>query len=99
MTITNNVITVYGATGKQGGAVARSLLKNTNHRVRCLTRSPNSNQSQQLVSLGAEIRQADGFNHESMVAAFKGSWGAFVNINSGDSVGLYALDGSVYGKS
>ena len=30
--------------------------------------------------------KADGWNKESMVAAFKGSWGAFVNTNSDDPV-------------
>ncbi|KAL4919692.1 hypothetical protein BDW62DRAFT_216836 [Aspergillus aurantiobrunneus] len=85
MTISQKLITVYGATGNQGGSVARSLLKNPDFHVRALTRSPNSAASQELVALGAEIAKADGFSYLSMVAAFRGPWSAFVNINSSDA--------------
>ncbi|KAI9372463.1 hypothetical protein BJX61DRAFT_552879 [Aspergillus egyptiacus] len=78
------MITVYGATGRQGGAVARSLLKNASFRVRALTRTPDSEASRDLAGLGAEIHAANGFDYGSMVAAFTGSWGVFVNINSDD---------------
>ncbi|KAJ6012514.1 hypothetical protein N7522_002869 [Penicillium canescens] len=84
MTSTTPLITVFGATGNQGGSVARSLLKNPGFKVRALTRNPNSDASQKLALQGAEIHQADGFDLESMVSAFAGSWGAFVNINSDD---------------
>jgi uncharacterized protein YbjT (DUF2867 family) len=86
MTLTASLITVYGATGNQGGSVARSLLQNPSFRVRALTRNPDSPASQALAKQGAEVREADGFNSESMVNAFSGSWGAFVNINSDDKV-------------
>ncbi|KAJ0413522.1 hypothetical protein BJY00DRAFT_319721 [Aspergillus carlsbadensis] len=77
MTRTAPLITVYGATGNQGGSVARSLLQNPSFRVRALTRNPNSPASQALATQGAEVRQADGFSSESMVNAFAGSWGVF----------------------
>ncbi|KAJ6113568.1 hypothetical protein N7523_006885 [Penicillium sp. IBT 18751x] len=84
MTVTTPLVTIFGATGNQGGAVARSLLKNPSFKVRALTRNPSSDASQALASQGAEIQQADGFDKTSMRAAFAGSWGVFVNINSDD---------------
>jgi uncharacterized protein YbjT (DUF2867 family) len=91
MTISKPLITVFGATGNQGGSVARSLLQNPAFRVRALTRSPSSPASQILAALGAELCSADGFDSEAMVAAFQGSWGVFVNINSDDPVGKIIL--------
>jgi uncharacterized protein YbjT (DUF2867 family) len=79
-------IAVFGATGNQGGSVARSLLQNPSFRVRAITRNPSSEASQALASLGAEVVQADGFRSEEMRTAFRGVWGAFVNINSDDQI-------------
>ena len=73
-------------TGNQGGAVARSLLKNNNFAVRGITRNPGSDAAKALASLGAEMVKADGFNKDEMKAAFEGSWGAFVNTQSEDPV-------------
>ncbi|KAF7510639.1 hypothetical protein GJ744_006251 [Endocarpon pusillum] len=78
------LVTVFGATGNQGGAVARSLLKNKNFSVRGITRNPGSDAAKALASLGAEMVKADGFNKDEMKAAFEGSWGAFVNTQSED---------------
>lgn len=86
MTSTAPLITVFGATGNQGGAVARSLLKNPAFKVRALTRNPSSDASQALACQGAEIQQADGFDQKSMVSAFAGSWAVFVNTNSDEKV-------------
>ncbi|GIK05066.1 NmrA-like domain-containing protein 1 [Aspergillus viridinutans] len=80
MTVNSKV--VVGATGKQGGSVARSLLQNKYFHVRCITRSPTSAKAKQLASLGAEMCQADGFSETDLLRAFNGSWGAFVNTNS-----------------
>ncbi|KAL4956620.1 hypothetical protein BDW69DRAFT_181398 [Aspergillus filifer] len=76
------LITIYGATGNQGGAVAHSLLKNPSFRVRALTRNPRSPASEALAAKGAEVRAANGLNPRSVAAGFEGSWGVFVNINS-----------------
>lgn len=86
MAITAPVITVFGATGNQGSAVVKSLLKNPSFQVRALTRNPNSDASRALESQGAEIQHADGFDYESLLTAFRGSWGAFVNVNSDEKV-------------
>ncbi len=47
-------VLVTGATGKQGGALARALL-NKGHDVRALTRHPESGAAQDLKRLGAEL--------------------------------------------
>jgi uncharacterized protein YbjT (DUF2867 family) len=79
-------ITVIGATGNQGGSVARSLLQNPSFQVRAITRNSSSSASQKLSAAGAEVFQADGFNPEEIRAAFADTWGAFININSDDKV-------------
>jgi uncharacterized protein YbjT (DUF2867 family) len=47
-------VLVTGATGQQGGALARLLLKKS-HRVRAFTRKPDSPAAQGLRRLGAEL--------------------------------------------
>jgi uncharacterized protein YbjT (DUF2867 family) len=78
--------------GNQGGAVARSLVKNKNFAVRGITRNPDSDAAKVLASIGVEVVKADGFNKDEMKAAFTGSWGAFVNTQSEDSVMNSNLD-------
>lgn len=51
-------VLVTGATGNQGGAVARELL-DRDHRVRALTRSPTSAGARALEKLGAEVVEGD----------------------------------------
>jgi uncharacterized protein YbjT (DUF2867 family) len=47
-------VVVTGATGKQGGTVARGLLER-GHKVRAVTRDPNSKQAKLLANAGAEL--------------------------------------------
>lgn len=79
-----STIAIVGATGNQGGAVARSLLQNPAFKVRGITRSASSDASQNLVAAGADIVQASAFNHQEMVAALRGAEGLYININSDD---------------
>jgi uncharacterized protein YbjT (DUF2867 family) len=51
-------VVVAGATGKQGGALARLLL-HRGHQIRALTRRPGSQAAANLRALGAEIFEAD----------------------------------------
>ncbi|GGS83744.1 hypothetical protein GCM10010222_26580 [Streptomyces tanashiensis] len=64
-------VAVTGATGAQGGATARSLLA-AGHRVRALTRRPDSPAADTLRALGAEVRCADFDDRSSLDAALAG---------------------------
>lgn len=72
----DKLIAVGGATGQQGGAVARHLLKN-GWRVRALTRDPNKDAAKALAAQGAEIFQNDLDDRAGVAAALKGTYGAF----------------------
>ena len=92
--MSSKLITVFGATGAQGGSVVQSLLANktNNFSVRGITRNTESESSKKLVAQGVEMVQADGLVKEQVVAALKGSWGFFVNTNSGDKVCVSKLE-------
>ena len=63
-------IMVTGATGQQGGAVARALLSR-GHRVKALTRKPDSDGARQLASAGADVVAGDLADAASIVKAAK----------------------------
>jgi uncharacterized protein YbjT (DUF2867 family) len=64
-------VLVTGATGQQGGAVARALLSR-GHRVKALTRKPDSDAARQLKSAGADIVLGDLGDAASIVKAAAG---------------------------
>ncbi|TQF04332.1 NmrA/HSCARG family protein [Kitasatospora acidiphila] len=70
------VILVTGATGGQGGAVARRLL-DTSWAVRALVRDPDSPRAGELVALGAELATGDLDDPGSLRAAAQGAHGVF----------------------
>jgi uncharacterized protein YbjT (DUF2867 family) len=70
------VILVAGATGTQGGAVARELAAR-GYRVRGLTRNPDSPASQALAKLGIEPVRGDFDDAASLDRALAGAYGAF----------------------
>jgi uncharacterized protein YbjT (DUF2867 family) len=70
-------ILVVGATGAQGGSVARHLLRNGSYQVRCLTRRPDSTTAKELAGLGAEIVAGDLSNPADLRDALRGCEGAF----------------------
>jgi len=70
-TISGNSILVTGATGRQGGAVIRHLLKN-NFEVKALSRTPDSIAAQILVSKGVTVVKADMSDPSSLLNAMKG---------------------------
>ncbi|MEP7134887.1 MAG: NmrA/HSCARG family protein [Chloroflexota bacterium] len=72
----NKIIAVTGATGQQGGAVARKLLAE-GWQVRALTRDINKPAAQELKALGAELFAGDMDNRAELDAAFKGAYGVF----------------------
>src|SRR5713226_4298261 len=65
---TKRSVLVTGATGQQGGAVARALLAR-GHRVKALTRKPDSDAARQLMSAGADLVTGDLGNAASVLIA------------------------------
>ncbi|HEX5838667.1 MAG TPA: NmrA/HSCARG family protein [Anaerolineales bacterium] len=72
----NRIIAVTGATGQQGGAVARKLLAE-GWQVRALTRDGNKPAAQKLKALGAEIVPGDLDNRAELDEAFHDAYGVF----------------------
>ena len=72
----NKIIAVTGATGQQGGAVARKLLAD-GWKVRALTRDPNKPAAQALAQAGAELVPGDMDSRSELEAAFQGAYGVF----------------------
>ncbi|HUQ98090.1 MAG TPA: NmrA/HSCARG family protein [Gemmatimonadaceae bacterium] len=70
-------VLVTGATGKQGGAVARRLREN-NHHVRALTRTPDSPAAAELARLGVEMAQGDLTDRASLDRALQGMDSVFL---------------------
>lgn len=80
MTSKRNIL-VTGATGQQGGAVAHALLSR-GHRVKALTRKPDSEAARQLAAAGAEVVAGDLADAASVVKAAKGADTMFLMGNS-----------------
>jgi nucleoside-diphosphate-sugar epimerase len=73
------IITVFGATGAQGGGLVRAILadKNSEFSVRAVTRDLNSDKAKELAALGAELVKADLAHPENVRKAMKGAYGAY----------------------
>jgi uncharacterized protein YbjT (DUF2867 family) len=74
MAASNNPILVTGATGQQGGAVARALIAN-GQKVRVMTRHPEK--AAALAKAGAEVVQGDLTNQAVLQMALRGVHGVF----------------------
>ena len=70
------VIVVTGATGRQGGAVARHLLSD-DWPVRAVTRTPGGPAARALAALGADVVQADMMNKSDLMRAFRDAYGVY----------------------
>jgi uncharacterized protein YbjT (DUF2867 family) len=77
------VITVFGATGAQGGGLARALLADRGRQfaVRAVTRKPDGAAAQALKAGGAELVSADIDDPGSIQRALEGTYGAFFVTN------------------
>ncbi|MDQ4036983.1 MAG: NmrA/HSCARG family protein [Actinomycetota bacterium] len=76
-------IAVVGATGQQGGGLARAILDDPHGRYTCraLTRNPASEAARALADRGAEVVAADLDDEDSLVHAFDGAYGAYCMTN------------------
>ena len=73
------IITVFGATGAQGGGLVRAIATDPNSEfaVRAVTREPNSDKAKALAALGAEVVYGDLGDAVSVHKALEGAYGAF----------------------
>jgi len=73
------IITVFGATGAQGGGLVRAILndENSEFAVRAVTRDPDSDKAKALSAMGAEVVTADLGHPETVLKAMEGAYGAF----------------------
>lgn len=73
------LITVFGATGAQGGGLVRAILNDPNSEfaVRAVTRDATSDKAKELSALGAEVVEADLAHPEKVLAAMQGAYGAY----------------------
>jgi|SRR5436190_9436063 len=77
--MSKKIITVFGATGAQGGSLARAILTDANSEfaVRAITRDINSDKAKQLAHLGAEVVAGDVDDAASVEKALEGAYGAY----------------------
>lgn len=73
------IIAIVGATGAQGGGLARAILtdKNSEFSVRALTRDTQSAKAKELAAMGAELVEGDIDSDESLKKLLAGAYGAF----------------------
>ena len=76
MVHSDKTVLVTGATGRQGGAVVRSMLPK-GWKLRALTRSPGSPAAQALASKGVEVVPGDLDDKDSLERAARGVYGVY----------------------
>jgi uncharacterized protein YbjT (DUF2867 family) len=79
--MTSRTILITGATGQQGGAVARAL-QGKGFTLRAMTRHPTGDAAQALARLGLEVVAGDLDDGVSLERALAGVWGAFAVQNT-----------------
>ena len=77
----SKLITIFGATGNQGGSLANYILSHPElsqqFKVRGVTRDTSKPAAQKLKDAGAEVVAADLSKSETLAEAVKGSWAVF----------------------
>jgi len=76
---TKKIITVFGATGAQGGGLVRAILndKSGAFAARAVTRNIDSDKANELAALGAEVVEGDVDDAASVETALEGAYGAY----------------------
>jgi uncharacterized protein YbjT (DUF2867 family) len=77
------IIAVVGATGAQGGGLARAILADAGggYAVRAVTRHADSDKAKALAAAGAEVVTADLDDEASLLRALQGAHGAYLVTN------------------
>ena len=77
------IIAVFGATGAQGGGLARAIAADRSgpFTARAITRHPESDKAKALAALGVEVVAGDTDNATSLAPALAGAHGAFCVTN------------------
>ena len=77
------IIAVLGATGSQGGGLARAILADPNGGFACraITRDPDKDQAKALAGAGAEVVSANLDDVASLKKAFAGAHGVYAVTN------------------
>ena len=77
------IIAVFGATGAQGGGLARAIAADRAgpFKARAITRHPESDKAKALAALGVEVVAGDTDNATSLAPALAGAHGAFCVTN------------------
>jgi len=81
--MTKKIISVFGATGAQGGGLARAILADATSEfaVRAVTRKAESDAAKALAGAGAQVVVADLDDAASVERAMAGAFGAFCVTN------------------
>ena len=77
--MSKKIITIFGATGAQGGGLAHAILndKNSEFAIRAVTRDTTSEKAKALADMGAEVVAADVDDKESIAKVLQGAYGAY----------------------
>lgn len=90
MSSTKKLLTVFGATGNQGGSVIRTILKtpslNAKYSLRGITRDTSKPAAQELAKQGVDVVRADLDDPASLKKALDGSYGVFAVTNFWESM-------------
>ncbi len=74
-------ILITGATGQQGGAIAKELLAR-GHKIVAMTRHPEGEKAEALRKAGATVVRGNFDDEESLRRCLKGMWGTFAMQNT-----------------
>jgi len=77
--MSKKIIAIFGATGSQGGGLARAILNDpaSEFSVRAITRDIHSEKAKALAAMGAEVVSGDIDDVESIKKVLKGAYGAY----------------------
>lgn len=81
----SKVLTVFGATGNQGGSVISTVLANpklsSEYKLRGITRDPSKPSAKKLADQGVEMVSADMNDLDALKSAISGSYAVFAVTN------------------